>query len=72
MRERHGAVGVGPEEPVKMVRGLEHLSYEGGSWASSAWGREGSRETSLEYLKGAHKEEEDQPKPFCDPMNSDG
>jgi len=26
--ERHGAVGVGPEEATKMIRGLEHLSYE--------------------------------------------
>jgi len=27
-QERHGAVGAGPEEATKMVRGLEHLSYE--------------------------------------------
>jgi len=27
-QERHRAVGVGPEEVTKMIRGLEHLSYE--------------------------------------------
>jgi len=26
--ERHGPVGVGPEEATKIIRGLEHLSYE--------------------------------------------
>ena len=26
-QERHGVVGVGPEEARKMIRGLEHLSY---------------------------------------------
>jgi len=24
----HGAIGAGPEEATKMIRGLEHLSYE--------------------------------------------
>ena len=27
-QERHGAVGEGPEEVTKMIRGLEHLSCE--------------------------------------------
>jgi len=27
-QDRHGAVGVGPEEATKMILGLEHLSYE--------------------------------------------
>jgi len=27
-QERHGPVGVGPEEATKMIRGSEHLSYE--------------------------------------------
>ena len=27
-QERHGAVGAGPEEATKMIRGLEHLSCE--------------------------------------------
>ncbi|GAB0188021.1 UV-stimulated scaffold protein A [Grus japonensis] len=27
-KERHGAVGASPEEAMKMMRGLEHLSYE--------------------------------------------
>ena len=27
-QERHGAVGAGPEEATKMIRELEHLSYE--------------------------------------------
>ncbi len=25
---QHGAVGAGPEEAMKMIKGLEHLSYE--------------------------------------------
>jgi len=28
VQEGHGAVGVGPEEATKMIRGLEHSSYE--------------------------------------------
>ncbi|GAB0191053.1 hypothetical protein GRJ2_001570600 [Grus japonensis] len=28
MGQRHGAVGVSPEEAMKVIRGLEHLSYE--------------------------------------------
>ena len=27
-QERHGPVGVGPEEATKMIRGMEHLLYE--------------------------------------------
>jgi len=27
-QEGHGCVGAGPEEATKMIRGLEHLSYE--------------------------------------------
>ncbi|GAB0202202.1 hypothetical protein GRJ2_002685800 [Grus japonensis] len=27
-QERHGAVGASPEEATKLIRGLEHLSYE--------------------------------------------
>jgi len=29
VQDRHGPVGAGPEEATKMIRGLEHLSYEG-------------------------------------------
>ena len=28
VQDRHGAVGVSPEEATKLIRGLEHLSYE--------------------------------------------
>ncbi|GAB0192528.1 mitochondrial enolase superfamily member 1 [Grus japonensis] len=28
VQERHGAVGASPEEATKLIRGLEHLSYE--------------------------------------------
>jgi len=28
-QERHGPVGVGPEEAAKTIRGMEHLCYEG-------------------------------------------
>jgi len=27
-QERHGPVGVGSEEATKVIRGMEHLSYE--------------------------------------------
>jgi len=27
-QERHGAVGAGPEEATKMIRGMQHLSCE--------------------------------------------
>jgi len=27
-QDRHGPVGVGPEEAIKMIQGLEHLSYK--------------------------------------------
>jgi len=27
-QERHGPVGVGPEEATQMIQGLEHLSYK--------------------------------------------
>ena len=33
---------------TKMIKGLEHLSYEERNWACLAWRREGSRETSLQ------------------------
>ena len=32
---------------TKMIKGLEHLSYEERNWACLAWRREGSGETSL-------------------------
>ena len=27
-QEKHGAIGVGPDKAMKMIRGLDHLSYE--------------------------------------------
>jgi len=43
---RHGAVGAGPEEATKMIRGMEHLCCEERlSWGCSAWRTQGSRET---------------------------
>jgi len=42
-RERHGAIGAGPEKPTKMIRGLEHLSCD--RWDCLACRREGYRET---------------------------
>jgi len=42
----HRPFGGGPEEATKMMRGMEHLSYEERlRWQCSAWRREGSRDT---------------------------
>ena len=43
---------------TKMVRGLEHLSYEDRlrQWGCLAWRREGSRET-FQYIKEPYKKD---------------
>ena len=53
VQERHGAVGVGPEEVTKMIRGLEHLSCE-----------EGLRELGLREL-GLFSLEKVAGRPYC-------
>ena len=49
-QERRGAVGAGPEEATRTLRGLQHLCCKDGlrSWGCSAWRRAGCGETSLQ------------------------
>jgi len=51
-QERHGPVGVGPEEATEMNRGLENFSYEERlrELGISAWRREGCEKTILRHF----------------------
>ena len=59
VQERHGAVGVGPEEATKMIKGLERLSCEDrlrelGLFSMAKRGLRGELTAAFHNLQGAY------------------
>jgi len=78
-KETHGAVGAGPEETMKMVRGLEHLSCKERLRAFGLFGPArrrlwGDLIAAFQYLKGAYSKVGDRliSRPCCNRTRGNG